>query len=88
MTASSARSARSGPERVCWAAVSRLGSVKLSRPSFSLWMQIRGSAQVHAAEGSFRLRTGEWIALDAESAPEVQADQDGLTLAVIVPGKT
>ncbi|QSX76467.1 helix-turn-helix transcriptional regulator [Lysobacter arenosi] len=73
------------PARVCWAAVSRLGSIALTRPSFSLWMQIRGSAQVHAAEGTFRLRTGAWIALDADSAPEVQADQNGLTLALVVP---
>ena len=73
------------PARACWAAVSRLGSVKLARPAFSLWMQIRGSAQVYAAEGTFRLRAGEWIALDGESAPEVQADPCGLTLALIVP---
>ncbi len=73
------------PARVCWAAASRLGSIALTRPSFSLWMQIRGSAQVHAAEGTFRLRTGAWIALDADSAPEVQADHNGLTLALIVP---
>ncbi|HEY5803191.1 MAG TPA: AraC family transcriptional regulator [Lysobacter sp.] len=73
------------PARVCWAGVSRLGSVKLARPSFSLWMQIRGSARVEAAEGAFRLRTGAWIALDAESVPEVQADHNGLTLALLVP---
>lgn len=73
------------PGRVCWAAASRLGSVNLARASFSLWMQIRGSAQVSAVEGSFRLRTGAWIALDADSSPEVQADHNGLTLGLLVP---
>ncbi|TWI10379.1 helix-turn-helix domain-containing protein [Aerolutibacter ruishenii] len=65
-----------------FAGASRLGSVQLSGPSFSIWVQIRGSAWVEAKEGKFRLRRGDWVALERESRPTIQTDRDGLCLGL------
>ena len=62
-------------------AVSRLGSTQLGA-RFTLLIQVRGSAWVEAKEGRFRLRAGDWLALDRESRPLVQADRDGLTIGL------
>ena len=53
-------------------------------PMFSYWLQLRGTAQVVAAEGSFSLRAGEWIALERGSMPEVQSSGCGLTLGLML----
>lgn len=51
-------------------------------PAFlSFWLQLRGSAQVAAAEGRFRLEPGDWIVLERGSAPEVQGGS-GLAIGV------
>lgn len=68
------------------AAVSRLGNLRQSTPRFSFWMQLRGTTQVEASEGSFRLRRGDWIAFHPESAPELQADRTGLAIGVLLSG--
>jgi len=65
-----------------WLGVSRLGNVRFSAPLFSVWLQIRGSSVVMAKEGSFRLTAGDWIALERDSQPELQADRTGLTLGL------
>lgn len=62
--------------------VSRSERVRAPLPLFSFWLQLRGTAQVSAAEGSFTLRPGEWIALERGSMPEVQGD--GLTLGLML----
>ncbi|KGM54773.1 AraC family transcriptional regulator [Lysobacter daejeonensis GH1-9] len=65
-----------------FAGASRLGCAQLTSPSFSIWVQIRGSAWVEAKEGKFRLRRGDWVALDRESRPTVQTDRDGLCVGL------
>ncbi|WP_305804171.1 helix-turn-helix transcriptional regulator [Stenotrophomonas sp. YIM B06876] len=62
--------------------VARLGSLQSSGTSFTVWMQLRGSAWVEAKEGKFRLRQLEWIAFEKESRPLIQAGRDGLCIAV------
>ncbi|QNP41120.1 helix-turn-helix transcriptional regulator [Lysobacter solisilvae (ex Woo and Kim 2020)] len=68
---------------VRFAAVSRSGRARTPAAMFSFWLQLRGSAQVAAAEGSFVLRPGDWIALERGSMPEVQSD-GGLTLGLML----
>lgn len=67
-----------------WFGVSRLGNFRLRAPLFSVWLQVRGSATVDAREGSFRLATGDWIAFERDSQPELQADRTGLTLGLLL----
>ncbi|MFC5569645.1 helix-turn-helix transcriptional regulator [Lysobacter yangpyeongensis] len=69
---------------VRYAAVCRSERVRAPAPMLSFWLQVRGTAQVNAAEGAFTLRPGEWIALERGSMPEVQADEHGLTLGVML----
>ncbi|GAB2624242.1 helix-turn-helix domain-containing protein [Novilysobacter erysipheiresistens] len=63
-------------------AVSRLGSVQLSAQVFTVWVQLRGSSWVEAREGKFRLRRGDWMALERDSRPQVQADRHGLCIGL------
>jgi AraC family transcriptional regulator len=63
-------------------AVSRQGNLGLQARRFSLWVQVRGEAWIESAEGRFRLRPGQWIALDRESRPTVQASSTGLCLGM------
>lgn len=66
------------------ATVSRTERMRTPGPMFSFWLQLRGTTQVTAAEGSFTLRAGEWIALERGSMPELQAGRDGLTLGLML----
>jgi AraC family transcriptional regulator len=66
------------------ATVSRSERMRTPGPMFSFWLQLRGTAQVTAAEGSFTLRAGEWIALERGSMPELQAGRDALTLGLML----
>jgi AraC family transcriptional regulator len=68
-----------------WAVVSRLGSLRLSAPAASLWLQLRGSTVVECREGRFVLRRGEWIAFEAEAMPRLQAQRSGLAGGVVLP---
>lgn len=67
-----------------FAGASRLGSVQLGGTGFSIWVQVRGSAWVEGKEGKFRLRRGDWVALDRESRPTVQTDREGLCVGLAV----
>ncbi len=69
---------------VRFATLSRSERVRTPAPMFSFWLQLRGSAQVTAAEGSFALRAGDWIALERGSMPEVQSEGQGLTLGLML----
>lgn len=62
------------------------GAERVRAPAqvFAFWLQLRGHAQLVAAEGSFRLRAGDWLALDRGSMPEVQGERHGLTLGVLL----
>lgn len=52
--------------------------------ALTFWLQLRGSARISGAEGSFRLQAGEWIAFDRGSQPELQGGRHGLTLALML----
>ncbi len=71
------------PLPVRFATVARSERLRTPAPMFSCWLQLRGGAQVTAAEGSFVLRPGDWIVLERGSMPEVQSD-DGLTLGLML----
>lgn len=71
-----------------WLAVSRMGSLRTAVGGFSIWMQLRGHTRVVAREGSFQLGPGEWLALDRDSAPELQAGRHAATLGVMIPADT
>lgn len=62
--------------------VARLGSLQTAGTSFTVWIQVRGSAWVEAKEGRFRLRQGHWIAFEKESRPLVQAGRNGLCIGL------
>lgn len=64
--------------------VSRSERVRTPMPMFSFWLQLRGTAQVTAAEGSFVLQPGEWIALERGSMPEVHATERALTVGFML----
>ncbi|GAB3103675.1 helix-turn-helix transcriptional regulator [Lysobacter terrae] len=64
--------------------VARSDRSRVPATMFSFWLQLRGSAQVSAAEGSFVLRAGDWIALERGSMPEVQSGGQGLTLGLML----
>lgn len=66
--------------------VSRMSSAQVSGSSFTLWMQLRGSAWLHAREGRFRLRRGQWIVLDRDSRPNLQADRHGACIGLVLTG--
>lgn len=68
-----------------WAVVSRLGSLRLSTPAASLWLQLRGSTTVDSREGRFVLRRGDWIAFEPDAAPRLQAQRSGLAGGVVLP---
>ncbi|MEN5070730.1 helix-turn-helix transcriptional regulator [Stenotrophomonas sp. TWI700] len=62
--------------------VARLGSLQTAGTTFTVWMQVRGSAWVESKEGKFRLRQREWIAFEKDSKPMVQAGRDGLCIGL------
>ena len=65
-------------------AVSRLGGAQAGSELFTLWVQLRGASWVEAKEGRFRLRRGQWIALERDSKPLVQSDRYGLCIGVVL----
>ncbi len=71
-----------------WLAVARLGSLRMAGGGFSIWIQLRGRTRVVAREGSFHLRPGEWLALDRDSAPDLQAGRHSATLGVLFSADT
>lgn len=64
--------------------LSRMGAAQPAPGLFSFWIQLRGSSWVEAREGRFRLRAGEWIALERDSRPQLQADRRGVCVGLAV----
>ena len=60
----------------------RLGSLQAGAAAFTVWIQLRGSAWIDAKEGRFELRRGQWLALERDSRPLLQADRDGLCIGL------
>ncbi|OQP79176.1 AraC family transcriptional regulator [Xanthomonas phaseoli pv. syngonii LMG 9055] len=80
-------SASESTSTICLA-VSRLGSIRTSAATFTLWIQLRGRAWVESKEGRFRLRAVDWIAFDKDSHPTVQADRSALCVGVGLDGES
>lgn len=68
-----------------WIAASRLGNLKVSGQSVTLWFQMHGSSRIDAREGSFHLRRGDWMLLERESQPLLQVQRNALTLGITIP---
>jgi len=68
--------------------VSRLGSAQLPASTFSVWVQVRGISWVEAREGRFELRPGEWIALERDSRPLLQASRHGMCVGLSLNAET
>lgn len=77
-------------EGTCCIGISRMSSVYLPGGVSTLWMQLRGATGVSAREGQFRLRRGDWMVLERDSRPTLQADRTaicvGLCLSSDTPG--
>lgn len=65
---------------------SRLGAVQVSAPVFNLWIQVRGDGWIESREGRFRMRRGDWMAFEKESAPLVQSGPQGLCIGIALDG--
>lgn len=69
---------------VVLAAVSGAGIQRAPAPMLSFWLQLRGTSQVVAQEGSFRLAKGDWIAFERGSMPELRTGRDGMALGLML----
>ncbi|WP_435594110.1 helix-turn-helix transcriptional regulator [Proluteimonas luteida] len=70
------------------AACARLGMLKVSRPVFSIWMQVQGDGWIESREGRFRMRRGDWMAFERESVPVVQSGARGLCIGLLIEADT
>ena len=68
--------------------VSRLGSAQLPVSTFSVWVQVRGTSWIEAREGRFELHPGEWIALERDSKPLLQASRHGVCIGLSLNAET
>jgi len=66
------------------AMVARSDGFRLAAPVLSFWVQLRGTSQVVAKEGRFRLGKGDWITFERDSMPEIRAGRTGLTLGLML----
>jgi AraC family transcriptional regulator len=66
-----------------WLIVAHAGSLRSQGAGLSIWIQLRGRSRIVAREGRFDLRRGDWIVLDRDSAPEINAGRHGLIIGLI-----
>jgi AraC family transcriptional regulator len=64
--------------------VSRMGSLRVQVRHLTLLVQLRGHSRVQALEGQFRLRAGDWLVVDRDSRPNVQASASGLCIGLSI----
>lgn len=64
--------------------LSRMGGARVTGGACSVWIVVRGQAWVDCKEGRFRLRRGEWMVFERDSAPVVQSDEHGLVLGLLL----
>ncbi|NYZ63456.1 helix-turn-helix domain-containing protein [Luteimonas deserti] len=65
----------------------RLGAVQVGAPVFNVWVQVRGDGWIESREGRFRMRRGDWMAFEKESAPLVQTGPRGVCIGVALDAK-
>ncbi len=69
-----------------WCVVGRSGQLRPAERGFSIWFQLRGRSRLAAREGVFDLGPGEWLALERDSAPDLQAGPHAATLGLVLLG--
>lgn len=69
-----------------WCALGRSSQLRPTERGFSLWFQLRGRTRLTAREGVFDLGPGEWLALERDSAPDLQAGAHAATLGLVLTG--
>lgn len=67
--------------------VARLGAAAVPAPLFSVWIQLRGRGWVESREGRFDMGAGDWIMLERDSSPQVQAGGHGLCIGLALDGE-
>lgn len=65
--------------------ISRLGSIRIPGPQATVLVQMRGESRIEALEGEFVLKSGDWMVLDRDSRPMVQAGVFSLCLGLCIP---
>lgn len=63
--------------------VSRMGGARIAA-ACSVWVVLRGHAWVECKEGRFRLRRGEWMVFERESAPTLHTEDGALAIGVML----
>ena len=69
-------------ESTALVALSRGGSVSMATPVASLWLVLRGDAEIECREGRFVLGAGQWLLLERDACPAVYAGAGALVLGV------
>lgn len=65
-------------------ATARLGGFQMTAPVFNIWVQVRGDGWIESREGRFRMRQGDWMAFEKESAPLVQSGAHVLCIGIVL----
>ena len=73
-------------EVVQWMGAARRGSILVPLGTLTVWIQLRGSTRIVAREGHFRLERGDWIVLERDAAPLLQANHDGVCIGLCIRG--
>lgn len=62
--------------------LSRGGSLVVSTPVATLWLVLRGEAEVECREGRFELGRGQWLSLERDARPTVYAGAGALLVGI------
>ncbi|WP_164514521.1 AraC family transcriptional regulator [Pseudoxanthomonas sp. SGT-18] len=71
-------------ERPTLATLARGAGLALQAGAASIWLVVRGSAELESQEGRFALGAGHWIYLDRESMPVVRSGSGALVLGLVL----
>ncbi|MDH5834298.1 helix-turn-helix domain-containing protein [Luteimonas kalidii] len=62
--------------------LSRGGSAQVSVPAATVWLVLRGSAEVECREGRFALAQGQWLSLERDARPSVYAGGGAMVVGI------
>ena len=68
-----------------WLVVGRLGNIKVLGPAITMWLQLRGSSMMETRDGGVRLIARDWLVLERDAAPRLQAQRNGLAIGLVIP---
>lgn len=72
-------------ERPTLAMLARGATLAINACAASIWLVLRGCAELEGREGRFALDAGQWLYLDRESMPSVRAGARALVLGLVLP---